>query len=42
MRQPTRIPGAVVQLTEAEREDLARKNHEQNQRSESSAKIKRG
>ncbi|GAA0556565.1 hypothetical protein [Streptomyces mordarskii] len=35
-------PGAITQLTEAEREDLARKNREQNQRSESSAAIKRG
>lgn len=34
--------GAVTQLTEAEREELARKNYEQNQRSESNAKIKRG
>ncbi|WP_413799615.1 hypothetical protein [Streptomyces iranensis] len=36
------IPGAVVQLTEAEREELARRNAEQNQRSETNARAKRG
>ncbi|MFE2183310.1 hypothetical protein [Streptomyces sp. NPDC056669] len=36
------IPGAVVQLTEAEREELARRNAEQNQRSEANARAKRG
>ncbi|WP_432010461.1 hypothetical protein [Streptomyces cucumeris] len=35
-------PSAITQLTETERAELARRNTEQNQRSESSAKIKRG
>lgn len=36
------IPGAIVQLTEAQREDLARRNAEQNKRSEDNARAKRG
>ncbi|GAA0647918.1 MULTISPECIES: hypothetical protein [Streptomyces] len=42
MKLPVRIPGAVVQLTEAEREELARRNAEQNKRSEDNARAKRG
>ncbi|MGW7597079.1 hypothetical protein [Streptomyces antimycoticus] len=42
MRKRIAPHGAVIQLTEAERAELSRKNEEQNHRSESSAKIKRG
>ncbi|WP_431771920.1 hypothetical protein [Streptomyces cucumeris] len=42
MRKRIAPRSAVTQLTEAERAELARRNHEQNQRSESSAAIKRG
>ncbi|MFI0764615.1 hypothetical protein ACH4TQ_06775 [Streptomyces sp. NPDC021218] len=36
------IPGAVIQLTEAEREELARQVAEANRRSEADARAKRG
>ncbi|MEU0931063.1 hypothetical protein QFW82_20765 [Streptomyces malaysiensis subsp. malaysiensis] len=36
------IPGAIVQLTEAEREILARKNAEQNKRSERDVQARGG
>ncbi|MER8161740.1 hypothetical protein [Streptomyces sp. NPDC094472] len=36
------IPGAIVQLTEAEREELARKAAEANRRSEQDAQARGG